>query len=337
MDYLKELINGLPGNVLANIVASLVTLVLAAVFRRKGLSSQASRKIVQNPDTGQRVFAQNSQVSIVGDGSNNTTHTTNVTNNTYKNYGVQPRTQGKSTSSSDDDMVLYGFAAVVGFGVLLWLTRYLPAITLVPLWAGGVTVAITSITLWTNRLSYTTVAIRKAIFAVFGLIVSSILATLTMLQAQETSNPYSLTSIAVHTNQGAGSDKVITGAIPRFLHLTSLGNQEYMYAFLLGVLAFVLNWLAVVYFLHLALGSLLLPASSDGQGGTVAPGKLGSKINRVLNRLSTSFVESSLLRMIVMIVMTGLMTWLITEPGYTQLTAWFASGMDWLQGFIRQL
>lgn len=249
-------------------------------------------------------------------------HTTTHNNTVIKNYGSQNTPSG----SGSDTPWLVGFLAIMGIGVALWASRFLPFITPLPLYIGGAVALIAVITLIVRRASFTTVALRKAALAITGLIGASVLTTLTMAQAQNLANPYSLLSIADRAQSMAGNDKVLSGAPARALQLMSSGNQEYMYAFLLGALTIIFSWLTLLYYLRITLGSLLFPASSNGQQFT---GPVAS--------LNTSFVKSSWLGMLVMASLACLMPWTASPEGAEHIFSWATAAFTWLQEFIKTL
>lgn len=147
-----------------------------------------------------------------------------------------------------------------------------------------------------------------------------------MAQAQNLENPYSLLSIAHWAQNAAGTDKILSGALPRALHLMRLGNQEYMYAFLLGAFTIILSWLVLVYYLRLALGSLLFPSSSNGYQFT---GLLGS--------LNTGFVKSSWYGMVVMVLLAFLVAWIASAEGITHIFQWATTAGSWIKEAIKTL
>lgn len=318
MHYLKELITDLPGNVLANLIAAAITATLTFIISVRGKNPGAEANIHADQSSGQRIFAPNNSGII--DASQH--HTTTHKNTVIKNYG----SQNTSSRSADDTPWLFGFLAIMGIGVALWASRFLPFITPLPLYIGGAVALIAVITLIVRRASFTTVALRKTAFAITGLIGASVLTTLTVAQAQNLANPYSLLSIADRAQNMAGTDKVLSGAPARAFQLMSPGNQEYMYAFLLGTLTIIFSWLTLLYYLRITLGSLLFPASSNGQQFT---GSLAS--------LNTSFVKSSWLGMVTMAALASLMPWIASPEGTEHIFSWATAGFSWLQEFIKTL
>lgn len=318
MNYLKELITGLPGDILANLIAAAITATLTFIISVRGKNPGAEANIHADQSSGQRIFAPNNSGII--DASHY--HTTTHKNTVIKNYG----SQNTSSRSTDDTPWLFGFLAIMGIGVALWASRFLPFITPQPLYIGGAVALIAVITLIVRRASFTTVALRKAALAVTGLIGASVLTTLTMAQAQNLANPYSLLSIADRAQNMAGTDKVLSGAPARAFQLMSPGNQEYMYAFLLGTLTIIFSWLTLLYYLRIALGSLLFPASSNGQQFT---GSLAS--------LNTSFVKSSWLGMVTMATLACLMSWIASPEGTEHIFSWATAAFTWVQEFVKTL
>lgn len=318
MNYLKELITGLPGDIIANLIAAAITATLTFVISVRGKNPGAEANIHADQSSGQRIFAPHNSGII--DASQH--HTTTHSNTVIKNYG----SQNTSSGSGRDTPWLFGFLAIMGIGVALWASRFLPFITPLPLYIGGAGALIAVVMLLTRRTSFTTVALRKTALAITGLIGASVLTTLTMAQAQNLANPYSLLSIADRAQNMAGSDKVLSGALIRALYLMSPGNQEYMYAFLLGTLTIIFSWLTLLYYLRITLGSLLFPASSNGQQFT------GS-----LARLNTSFVKSSWLGMFTMAALACLMPWIASPEGTTHIFSWATVAFTWLQEFIKTL
>lgn len=318
MNYLKELITGLPGDIIANLIAAAITATLTFIISVRGKNPGAEANIHADQSSGQRIFAPNNSGII--DASQH--HTTTHKNTVIKNYG----SQNTSSRSADDTPWLFGFLAIMGIGVALWASRFLPFITPLPLYIGGAVALIAVITLIVRRASFTTVALRKAALAITGLIGASVLTTLTMAQAQNLANPYSLLSIAGRVQNMAGTDKVLSGAPARAFQLMSPGNQEYMYAFLLGTLTIIFSWLTLLYYLRITLGSLLFPASSNGQQFT---GSLAS--------LNTSFVKSSWLGMVTMAALICLMSWIASPEGTEHIFSWATVAFTWLQEFIKTL
>lgn len=318
MNYLKELITGLPGDILANLIATATTTILAFIISVRGKNPGAEANIHADQSNGQRIFAPNNSGII--DSSQH--HTTTHKNTVIKNYG----SQSTSSRSGDDTPWLYGILAVMGVGVVLWASRLLPFITPLPLYIGGAVALIAVITLIARRASFTTVALRKTALAITGLIGASILTTFTMVQAQNLANPYSLLSIADRAQNMTGSDKVLSGAPARAFQLMSPGNQEYMYAFLLGTLTIIFSWLTLLYYLRITLGSLLFPASSNGQ-----------QFTGLLASLNTSFVKSSWLGMVNMAALAYLMFWIVSPEGTTHIFSWATVAFTWLQEFIKTL
>lgn len=318
MNYLKELITGLPGDIIANLIAAAITATLTFIISVRGKNPGAEANIHADQSSGQRIFAPHNSGII--DASQH--HTTTHSNTVIKNYG----SQNTSSGSGRDTPWLVGFLAIMGIGVALWASRFLPFITPLPLYIGGAVALIAVITLIVRRASFTTVALRKAALAITGLIGASVLTTLTMAQAQNLANPYSLLSIADRAQSMTGNDKVLSGALIRAFYLISPGNQQYMYAFLLGTLTIIFSWLILFYHLRITLGSLLFPASSNGQQFT---GPLAS--------LNTSFVKSSWLGMATMAALAYLMFWIVSPEGTTHIFSWATVAFTWLQEFIKTL
>lgn len=318
MNYLKELITGLPGDIIANLIAAAITATLTFIISVRGKNLGAEANIHADQSSGQRIFAPHNSGII--DASQH--HTTTHSNTVIKNYG----SQNTSSGSGRDTPWLVGFLAVMGIGVALWASRFLPFITPLPLYIGGAVALIAVITLIVRRASFTTVALRKAALATTGLIGASVLTTLTMAQAQNLVNPYSLLSIADRAQSMTGNDKVLSGALIRAFYLISPGNQQYMYAFLLGTLTIIFSWLILFYHLRITLGSLLFPASSNGQQFT---GPLAG--------LNTSFVKSSWLGMVTMAALAYLMFWIASPEGTTHIFSWATVAFTWLQEFIKTL
>lgn len=318
MNYLKELITGLPGDIIANLITAAITATLTFIISVRGKNPGAETNIHADQSSGQRIFAPNNSGII--DASQH--HTTTHKNTVIKNYG----SQNTSSRSADDTPWLFGFLAIMGIGVALWASRFLPFITPLPLYIGGAVALIAVITLIVRRASFTTVALRKAALAITGLIGASVLTTLTMAQAQNLANPYSLLSIADRAQSMTGNDKVLSGALIRAFYLISPGNQQYMYAFLLGTLTIIFSWLILFYHLRITLGSLLFPASSNGQQFT---GPLAG--------LNTSFVKSSWLGMVTMAALAYLMFWIASPEGTTHIFSWATVAFTWLQEFIKTL
>lgn len=312
MTSLNDLAAALP-----NLIAGDITTGLTITLGMRDKNPGAEANIYTDQSSGQRIFVPNNSGIVDASQHHTTTRSTVI-----KNY----RSQNTSSASADDTPWLFGFLAIMGIGVALWASRFLPFITPLPLYIGGAVALIAVITLIVRRASFTTVALRKAALAITGLIGVSVLTTLTMAQAQNLANPYSLLSIADRAQNMAGSDKVLSGAPARAFQLMSPGNQEYMYAFLLGTLTIIFSWLTLLYYLRITLGSLLFPASSNGQQFT---GSLAS--------LNTSFVKSSWLGMFTMAALACLMPWIASPEGTTHIFSWATVAFTWLQEFIKTL
>lgn len=312
MTSLNDLAAALP-----NLIAGDITTGLTITLGMRDKNPGAEANIYTDQSSGQRIFVPNNSGIVDASQHHTTTRSTVI-----KNY----RSQNTSSRSADDTPWLFGFLAIMGIGVALWASRFLPFITPLPLYIGGAVALIAVITLIVRRASFTTVALRKAALAITGLIGASVLTTLTMAQAQNLANPYSLLSIADRAQSMTGNDKVLSGALIRAFYLISSGNQQYMYAFLLGTLTIIFSWLILFYHLRITLGSLLFPASSNGQQFT---GPLAG--------LNTSFVKSSWLGMVTMAALAYLMFWIASPEGTTHIFSWATVAFTWLQEFIKTL
>lgn len=316
IEYIREL----PVNIIANIFTGIISSAVAGFIGFKGNNASAKENLVIDGTNGQVIYAPTNTGIIQATHINQSRSLT--TNTVIKNYGFQ----NASSSSDDDSPWLYGTFAIMGIGVLLWASRFLPIIASLPLYVGGTVAFIASLTLILRRASFTTVALRKAVFAIFGLAWTSILTALTMVQAQNLANPYSLLSIANKAQGVAGNDKVLSGALVRALHLMSPGNQEYMYAFLLGIFTIIFSVLTFFYYLRIALGSLLFPASSNAQ-----------QFTGLLASLNTSFVKSSWLGMFAVSALACLMPWVASSEGTAHIFQWITTVIVGLQEGIKNL
>lgn len=130
MNDLKDLVAGLPGNVLANLISTAIAAPFALILGLKGRNPQAKANLSIDQNTGQVVYAPENSGTIDStyiDQSQKQTITTVI-----KNYGSQ-----SGPSRSNDDPWLYGILGFIGIGILLWASRFLPFITPVPLYMGG--------------------------------------------------------------------------------------------------------------------------------------------------------------------------------------------------------
>lgn len=312
----KEIMESLPGNVLANIIAAGVVTGLALIFGFRGKENNASQSI--RKCDGQRIHISANQGTVIGQQA----ITNRVNTKVISNYGVQ-----NSSNQSDDEIILYGFLGVFGFGALMSVAKIaLPIITPLPLTFGIVGAVIAGFLLCVRWAQYTTVALRKAILVCIGLATASIAAFFTMLHAQDLENSYSILAISEKAMSVPGGEKPITGAISRFLYLADNGNQKYLFAFLLSIFAIIVSWLICFYYLKKVLGSLLFPASSNGK-----------VFNETLTSINTDFVESRPWAMCVVILLSLLMTWLTAPGSFELLASWIESWQDWLAGVLESL
>lgn len=312
MTSLNDLTAALP-NLIAGDITTGLTITLGM---RDKTPAQKLTSILTSPAVN--VFFVPNNSGIIDASQHHTTTRSTV----IKNYG----SQNTSSASDDDTPWLHGILAVMGIGVALWASCFLRIITPLPLYIGGVVALIALVTLIVCRTSFTTVALSKAALSYLGLAGASVLITLTMAQAQNLANPYSLLSIADRAQTMTGNDKVLSGALIRTFHLMSPGNQEYMYAFLLGIFTIIFSWLILFYHLRITLGPLLFPASSNGQ-----------QFTGLLTSLNTSFVKSSWLGMVTMAALAYLMFWIVSPEGTTHIFSWATVAFTWLQEFIKTL
>lgn len=57
MNYLKELITGLPGDIIANLIAAAITATLTFIISVRGKNLGAEANIHADQSSGQRIFA----------------------------------------------------------------------------------------------------------------------------------------------------------------------------------------------------------------------------------------------------------------------------------------
>lgn len=57
MNYLKELITGLPGDIIANLIAAAITATLTFIISVRGKNPGAETNIHADQSSGQRIFA----------------------------------------------------------------------------------------------------------------------------------------------------------------------------------------------------------------------------------------------------------------------------------------
>lgn len=313
---IKEIFQSLPGNVLANLIAAAITAFLALLIGRRGKQAGEAKNIELSG--GQYIYVDTNQGSIVTQNTN----TSNINKNTIHNYGNQ-----RSSGQPDDEVVLYGILAIIGLGILLVVAKFvLSAITTLPLYLGGTATLVGGFFLCARRAHYTTVALRKAVSVNIVLLVTSFAAFCTMNQTQDLTNPYSVLAISEKAMSAPGGEKILTGAIPRFLYLASNGNQEYVFAFLLSLFAIIISWLICIYYLKIALGSLLFPASSNGK-----------TFVRFISSLNDDFVKIHYSGIFLALSVSGLMVWLTAPGSFELIVSWFESWQNWLAGVLESL
>lgn len=323
MDYLKELINGLPGDVLANLIAGAIATVLTLTLGIRGKSPEAERNIHVDQSSGQRIYAPGMIGNITAvDASQHHTTTSTVINKTT----VNAQHYGNQASSEDPAGTLFlgSISAVLSVAVALFVTTLIPIFTWLPVVSAIPALLITAVILAMRRKSYTSRAQAKAIFVGFLTLLAAAQATIYMRASQDLANPYSLLSIyrstdsAVLPTDGWGME-----FIHRAGYLVLKGDRTPIFAWGIGLIVLVFLTLIYIYLLHMMLGSLLFPATSNGH-----------TFGRFFTGLNSSFVTAGWKSFIILSILTFALPWAGSHEGITQLFEWGVAAQAQLHELI---
>lgn len=323
MDYLKELINGLPGDVLANLIAGAIATVLTLTLGIRGKSPEAERNIHVDQSSGQRIYAPGMIGNITAvDASQHHTTTSTVINKTT----VNAQHYGNQASSEDPAGTLFlgSISAVLSVAVALFVTTLIPIFTWLPVVSAIPALLITAVILAMRRKSYTSRAQAKAIFVGFLTLLAAAQATIYMRASQDLANPYSLLSIyrstdsAVLPTDGWGME-----FIHRAGYLVLKGDRTPFFAWGIGLIVLVFLTLIYIYLLHMMLGSLLFPATSNGH-----------TFGRFFTGLNSSFVTAGWKSFIILSILTFALPWAGSHEGITQLFEWGVAAQAQLHELI---
>lgn len=304
LDILSWL-SGLFDNVLANLVASGIAAILVLFFGVMGIKKK--------PQTGEKIVSVDNSGNYVGEinGSNNQVTQTNThidnsirTNTVNKNYGAQ------SQASSDDDTFLIFAGAVLGLGVILTATLYLHYLIAIPLWVAGTVLLVGGLFFWKQENLYSVAAKSKTYLSGFTLATTAVLLSLTIFTVQNPQNLYSLgrlsQQIETQVPESAGWLKSI---IARTGELSFDGTMETKVILGVGVLGFIIAAGLFLMALTRVLGSLLLPATSNGR-------TFGKYIvGRTLNNFNSDFVKSKVWGYAAILFFSVLIFFLTTDQG----------------------
>ena len=320
MNDLKDLVAGLPGSVLANLIAGAITAVLTLIFGLRGTNPAAATNIHIDKSTGQRIYAPDNQGSIDASQHQTTTKTTVISKTTVstKHYGNQA-----DPDDAAGALILCFIGAVLALAATLFVTTLIPALSFLPICTALPVLILAGILLIKNRASYTSQARAKAMFAWFLALGASSQATVFLRASQDTSNPYSLFSIYQTTDQAVqATDGWGVQLIHRALFLLT-GDRAFLIAWLIALIALAGLTFIYLYSLQLTLGALLFPASSNGK-----------TFGRALTHANTSFITITWPALTASGVLYLTLPWIASPEGLTFIFTAGSTISTWLQQAI---
>lgn len=322
MNYLKELITGLPGDIIANLITAAITATLTFIISVRGKNPGAEANIHTDQSNGQRIFAPNNSGIIDASQHHTTTHNTVINKTTVnaRDYGNQ--------SPSDDTagaMLLCVIGVVLSVAAALFITTLIPALTWLPVTSAVPALLIAAITLFKHWGSYTTRARTKTILTWLLTLVSGAQTFTYLHTSQNLTNPYSLfsiyhsTDVAVQPTDGWGTE-----FIHRATHLIFAGDRTLFLAWGIGLLTLAVLALIYIFLLQMLLGSLLFPATSNGRS-----------FGRVLTSFNNSFVTAKWGSFVIFSLLTLVLPWITSQDGFTLVLDWGRAANEWLQSLIQ--
>lgn len=312
---LFEILSDIPGNVIANIIATAIISILGVLAGRAGSRSKDNDKNAVIDNSGNYIS------TMGGDVYNNKIYTNSFNTEIVKNFGIQ---RNESTQESDDSTVLIFVGSLILIGIILSGVKYLRIFAYAPLWCGGVLILLGVVFFLKQKIYYSFATKTRAVVAwlVLGLVSMAFSGSISAVQ--NPNSQYSLghlsqvTERAVHPHAGwltAMGQR--TGA---FFTDTSSSEKIGLYIALLVLATTTALFISAIC---RVLGAMLIPASSNGKVFK----------SKFLQNLNNNFIESKWWGYLLASVASLALWFLATDTG----TEWVLNVFQQVQDFINNL
>lgn len=313
---LTNWLSSLFDNVLANFIAAGVAGLLGTIAVATGIRKHKAGA----PET--TVNNSGNYVGNVGNGStvhqDNTQDSYNTTIN--NNFGNQ---QNPATAGDTETPLVFA-GAIALIGVILTGAKYLGLLVGIPLWSGGILLALSTGFFLFQRAYYSSAATGKAVMAWVTLAITSVAFSASIFAVQNPNSQYSLGHLSQVTERAVqptdGWLTAIFNRISAFFRDTTPAEKIGLY---IGLLVLGIMTALFIAAILRVLGSMLIPASSNGRVFKF----------KILQNLNNNFIESKWWGYLLASVASLALWFLATDTG----TEWVLNVFQQVQDFINNL
>lgn len=306
---LTNWLSSLFDNVLANLIAAGVAGLLGTIALATGIRKHKAGA----PET--TVNNSGNYVGNVGNGSTVHQDNTRDSHNTTINNSFGNQQNPATTGDTETPLVFVGAIALIG--VILTGAKYLGLLVGIPLWSGGILLALSIGFFLFQRAYYSSAATGKAFMAWVTLAITSLAFSASIFAVQNPNSQYSLGHLSQVTERAVqptdGWLTAIFNRIGAFFNAATLAEKLGLYT---GVLVVGIMTALFISAILRVLGSMLIPASSNGKVFK----------SKFLQNLNNNFVKSK--------------WWGYLITAVASLALWFIAtdaGAEWLLNLFNQI